>query len=69
MYEFDRELELIRSGDAALRFNEKCEPVYIDEPIYELKKFVIALAEGYTRLRSQKIMREQIAEKLKKGGK
>lgn len=46
----EKELDLIREGKIPVRFGNDGLPVAAHEPIFELMRFVSALAKGYMRL-------------------
>jgi hypothetical protein len=52
----EKELDLLREGRIAIRFGDDGQPVGMYEPLFEMRRFVSALARGYMRLyQSEKI--------------
>lgn len=55
----EKELDLIREGKIPIRFGADGLPEAAHEPIYELMRFISALAKGYMRLFNAKKIYEK----------
>lgn len=58
----EKELDQIREGKIHIRFGDDGLPVAAHEPIFELMRFVSALARGYMRLYNFKKIFEKAQE-------
>lgn len=56
----EMQLDLIRQGKCQIQFDTDGAPIAAYEPIYELMRFLSALADGYMRLYNSKILREKM---------
>lgn len=55
----EKQLDLIRQGQCPIQFGEDGNPLAVHYPIFELMRFVCALANGYMRLYNSKLIREK----------
>lgn len=55
----EMQLDLIRQGKCPIQFDADGTPIAAHEPIYEMKRFLCALADGYMRLYNAKLIREK----------
>lgn len=55
----EKQLDLIRQGKCPIQFDADGAPIAAHEPIYELMRFLSALANGYMRLYNSKLIREK----------
>lgn len=57
---------MIRQGKCPIQFDADGAPIAMREPIYELMRFLCALADGYMRLYNAKMIREK-ADRARRG--
>lgn len=55
----EKQLDLIRQGKCPIQFDSDGKPLASHYPIFELMRFLSALAEGYMRLYNAKMIREK----------
>lgn len=55
----EMQLDLIRQGKCPIQFGEDGKPLAAHYPIFELMRFLSALADGYMRLYNAKLIREK----------
>lgn len=56
----EMQLDLIRQGKCQIQFDADGAPIAAHEPIYEMKRFLCALADGYMKLYNSKVFREKM---------
>lgn len=56
----EMQLDLIRQGKCPIQFDADGKPLAAHYPIFELMRFLSALADGYMRLYNSKILREKM---------
>lgn len=55
----EKQLDLIRQGKCSIQFDAEGKPLAAHYPIFELMRFLSALANGYMRLYNSKLIREK----------
>lgn len=55
----EMQLDLIRQGKCPIQFGADGKPLAAHYPIFELMRFLSALADGYMRLYNAKLIREK----------
>jgi hypothetical protein len=56
----EMQLDLIRQGKCPIQFDADGKPLAAHYPIFELMRFLSALADGYMRLYNSKLLREKM---------
>jgi hypothetical protein len=56
----EMQLDLIRQGKCPIQFDAEGKPLAAHYPIFELMRFLSALADGYMRLYNSKLLREKM---------
>jgi hypothetical protein len=56
----ETQLDLIRQGKCPIQFDAEGKPLAAHYPIFELMRFLSALADGYMRLYNSKLLREKM---------